>query len=440
MARKVLISFLGTGAPRIEGDSIRPMREYRTADYRIGETSYKGYSFMSAALARHYAIDTMLMVGTVHSMWEELYRWFYDAKNDFKVEDSEQSYNIYKEIGDYCETANHKSALELPHRQEIEQVMGGNSKVVLIKYGIDDQEIRENINNILKLQEYLNPNDELIVDITHSFRSLPIFVMNLLIYLQNVSPKKITISHVHYGMNEANREFGYSPVVDLKSMMDVQEWITGAYAFSMFGNSYKISQLLEKENKEVAPILRDFSDAMNLNYLYPMQAETQKLSGIKNKEYQTDLPKLIISPIINQYIDTFKVTREKHRQSLFQLKLADWQFRHKKFSQAYLTSNDALISFVCESNNIPWDDFDSRERAKNALKGKSNENVLITTKEMRDWFKGHNKRRNGIAHTARVTDIVSLNRKKFEKELSVKEIIKHLDADITKLKKIMDLT
>lgn len=415
------------------------MREYRKADYLIGEDIYKDFTFMSAALARHYTVDKILMVGTVHSMWEELYRWFHDDKSELKVEDNVATYNVYQEIGEHCETANHGSPLNLPHQDAIEQVMGEGSKVVLIKYGVNDEEIQENINRILSLEQFLNSNDELIVDITHSFRSLPIFIMNLLIYLQNVSPKKITISHIHYGMNEACREFGYSPVVDLKSMMDVQEWITGAYAFSMFGNTYKISKLLEKENKSVAPILRGFSDAMNLNYLYPMQAETQKLSGIKNKEYLTDLPKLIISPIVNHYVDTFQVKSEKHRQSHFQLKLADWQYKHKKFGQAYLTSNDALISYVCEINGMAWDDFDCREMAKDALKEKAGGFGISTTQEMRQWFKSHNNRRNGIAHTTRLVNTTYKQGKRIDTEMSPSEIIKSLEKDIQELKTIMNI-
>lgn len=440
MSKRVLISFLGTGASEIVNGNIRPMRKYRTANYQIDGTLYKDYSFMSAALVKHYNIGKILMVGTVHSMWEELYRWFYDAKSETKVEDSEDAYNVYKEIGDYCETAKHESELAIPCQHEIEKVMGEGSKVTLIKYGVTNEEIRENINTILKLQDYLVSNEELIVDITHSFRSLPIFIMNLLIYLQNVSPKNIKISHIHYGMNEASREFGYSPVVDLKAMMDVQEWITGAYAFSMFGNSYKISQLLETENKSVAPILRGFSDAMNLNYLYPMLAETQKLSGIRNKEYQTDLPKLIISPIVSQFVDEFQVKSKAHKQSHFQAKLAEWQYRHKKYGQAYLTSNDALISYVCEINDLPWDDFDSRETAKEALRGKSNDKEMLITPEMKKWFKEHNRRRNGIAHTTRVTKVDYIKGQRMEEELKPSAIIKLLEDDIKQLKDIISLT
>ncbi len=70
MNKRVLISFLGTGASEIVNGNIRPMRKYRTANYQIDGTLYKDYSFMSAALVKHYNIGKILMVGTVHSMWD----------------------------------------------------------------------------------------------------------------------------------------------------------------------------------------------------------------------------------------------------------------------------------------------------------------------------------------------------------------------------------
>lgn len=428
MARKVLISFLGTGP--LES---KETRTYKTANYKLGEEVLGKYPFVSAALQKHYYIDKTLLIGTVHSMWEEVYRWFCVEKQ-IPIDD-----DVYLEIATTCERVNHASPLYIPHREDIEATLGNDSKVILIKYGITEEEIKENINIILGLQQYLNNDDELIVDVTHSFRSLPLFIMNLLIYLQNVSPKHITISHIHYGMLEISRELGYVPILDLRTMIDVNDWITGAYAFSMFGNTYKISQLLEIENKSVAPILRGFSDAMNLNYLYPMQTELQKLSGIRNKEYKTELPKLIISPVVNQFIDTFTVKSVNHNQSHFQLKLAEWQLRHKKYGQAYLTSNDALISFVCESNSIPWDDFVCREKVKEALKNKSEESGITTTPEMRQWFKRHNRYRNGIAHTARITEFSYYKGMKIETELTSTEIIKSLISNIKSLKEIIGL-
>lgn len=419
MANKILISFLGTGPLESKEN-----RQYKTVNYHLGDSDLGKYPFVSAVLKRHYSIDKVLLIGTVHSMWEEVYRWFSEERN-MPIDEG-----IFWKIAETCENNNYSSPLSIPHQDAVEEVLGKGSKIILIKYGINEEEIKENINIILGLQQYLDSGDELIVDVTHSFRSLPLFMMNLIVYLQNVSTKSIKISHIHYGMLEINREIGYAPIIDLQSMLDVNDWITGAYAFSMFGNTYKISKLLENENKSVAPILKGFSDAMNLNYLYPMQAEAQKLSGIKNKDYKTDLPKLIINPVVEDYVKTFLVRDQLHEQSFFQLKLADWQFKHKKYGQAYLTSNDALITYICELNGFTWKQKSGRDKAKEILQKKREGHC---TPEMEDWFNNHNERRNGIAHTVR------LKNKTTGKDLSNKEIIHLLEVDIEELKQIFGL-
>ena len=102
---KVLISFLGTGPFQS-----KEQRIYKTANYHLGENDLGQYPFVSAAIKKHYGINKVLLVGTVHSMWEEVYRWF--------SEDSGQpvDLNIYSELGDACAKANHLSPLLLPHQ------------------------------------------------------------------------------------------------------------------------------------------------------------------------------------------------------------------------------------------------------------------------------------------------------------------------------------
>lgn len=421
MPRKVLISFLGTGS---FDKKMFESREYETANYHLGDENLGDYPFVAAAIRKYYDIETVLLVGTAHSMWEEVYRWFGGEQ---------ASEDVYFDIGTVSSKADYKSPPEIPHVKDIEQALGGESKVVLIKYGLTEEEIRENINTILGLQEYLKNGDELIVDITHAFRSIPIFLMNLLVYLQNVSPKNIKISHIHYGMLDIIKELGYAPIIDLRSMMDVQEWITGAYNFKEFGNAYKVANMLKEENNSVATILRSFSDAMNLNYLYSMQSETQKLSGIRDSEYRTDLPRLIINPVVESFIKNFTINRTQHQQSLYQLKLSEWQFEHKKYAQAYLTSNDALITYVCELQGWEWDDFDKRKDAKDMLrKPKSG-----IPEEMQRWFKAHNNCRNGIAHTMKILDVKYIKGTKMEQSRNVSSIIKSLGNDIKQLKTLI---
>ena len=71
MAKKVLLSFLGTGP--LES---KETRTYKTANYRLGDKELGRFPFVSAALKKFYNIDKIVLVGTVHSMWEEVYRWY----------------------------------------------------------------------------------------------------------------------------------------------------------------------------------------------------------------------------------------------------------------------------------------------------------------------------------------------------------------------------
>ena len=198
MSRKILISFLGTGT-----FEKKEARIYKTARYHLGENDLGNYSFVAAALEKYYNIESIFLIGTVHSMWEEVYKWHREKKSLPVDED------VYIEIADGCEKANHLSELSIPHQKAIEEALGKDSKIVLIKYGLSENEVRENINIILGTERFLRNGDELIVDVTHSFRSLPFFMMNLLFYLQNVSKKKIYISHIHYGMLEMIKEQHY---------------------------------------------------------------------------------------------------------------------------------------------------------------------------------------------------------------------------------------
>lgn len=388
MARKVLLSFLGTGSMESKKE-----REYKTVNYHIEDKDLGDYPFVSAALKKYYDADKVILVGTVHSMWEEVYRWFSEENNIGLDEDA------WAEIAEVCENANSTTDLVIPHQEKIEQAIGNGAKIVLIRYGINEREIKENIDIILGLQQYLEQQDELIVDVTHSFRSLPMFMMNLLIYLKNVCPKQIRISHIHYGMMEMIRELGHAPIIDLRHIMDVNDWITGAYSFSEFGNAYKIADLVADQDKSVSNMLNEFSDLMNLNHLHDIQNISQRLSSIKNKKYETLLPQLTINPIVNSFVNRFSI--QGGTQALFQLKVAKWQLEHRKYAQAILTITEAIVTYVCEINNMQWNNKTEREKAKTVLLDYDSGDcaMLRCDSELSSEFNRLNSIRNSIAHS-----------------------------------------
>ena len=184
---KILISFIGTGNLLPDG---RAQRDYRKALYKLGDEEVET-SFVAYALKQFVKPDKLFLIGTPHSMWEEVYRSFCDHPDD----------NVWAELGEWCEKANKDTPVEImPHKGDIEAAIGKGSKIFPIRYGINEAQIQENIDIILGLRAYLEDGDEIVVDITHSFRSLPLLIMQLILYLKQISAPKVTVSHVYYGM------------------------------------------------------------------------------------------------------------------------------------------------------------------------------------------------------------------------------------------------
>ena len=81
---KILISPLGAGA--LKKDSIESIGRYRKATYKIAGEEYET-SFVASALYKHLELDDIIFIGTVKSMWEEVYFSFCSEKGIMIDED-----------------------------------------------------------------------------------------------------------------------------------------------------------------------------------------------------------------------------------------------------------------------------------------------------------------------------------------------------------------
>lgn len=405
MPRKVLISFLGTGRPVDRG--------YPKASYRFSNGTQIESSFIAYALKEYYAIDSLILVGTVKSIWEEVY-------SSFSGEAYDDKYHL--ELWEHCVAANANSPLFIPDKEKVEKTLGEGSKVVLIKYGLNNDEIRQNENTILCLEEFLNKDDELYVDITHSFRSLPMFLMNTILYLQNVSSKNISIRHIFYGMLDVSSELGYTPVVELNSILEINDWIIGAYSFKEYGNAYKIADLVD--NASVKTKLTKFSELMNLNHLASIENQRQDLASIKNIEYGSALPGMIINPIVSKFIKEFSPTGW---HCDFQFKLAQWHRQHKNYISSFVVFAESIITYVCEINEktkSKWDDYDCRLNIKDVIKDGVEDNGIYCPEDVSLIFREINPIRNSLAHS-------------IKRDNDYRNMIKALDVNMSAFEKIL---
>lgn len=374
---KILISFLGTGSININN---KEAREYRKATYEIEGKLYKE-AFVTKALDKHYNADKVLYIGTLRSMWEEVYKSYFGEEGVHG--------DNYLTLADSIERFGLKSKVD-QEQDEILNAFLHQKKIqpILIQYGLNKNELNYNIRQILKCEQYINSGDDVYIDITHSFRSLPLVLMNVLNYLKDVSKKDFIIKGISYGMLDIARENNnIAPIVQLDVISELHENIKAAHEFNNYGNAYLFSNLLKENCKSMSKILNEFSISKSLNHVYDLKNKIQQFNSFKNEYSQlSPIQEMTIPPVIEDFVNRFN---QKDRDSKFQWNLADWMYDNKQFGYAAIVLIEAIVTKVCEMMSFDPKDKEKRDYAKNVivLSGKSKS---IQSKEMNKLKRRYN--------------------------------------------------
>ncbi len=112
---------------------------------------------------------------------------------------------------------------------------------VSIPSGKEEKEVWELFDIIYK---NIRENGEIYVDITHSFRHLPMFLTVVLNYAKFL--KNIEVKFIGYGALEAKNEKGLVPIFDLTPINEIQEWTIATERFVKSGDAEEIYSKAEK--------------------------------------------------------------------------------------------------------------------------------------------------------------------------------------------------
>jgi CRISPR-associated DxTHG motif protein len=92
------------------------------------------------------------------------------------------------------------------------------------------------------LSANITTDDEIILDVTHAFRALPVIALVSASYLQALSGARIT--HILYGAWEAKQADGRTPVFDLGLFLQLQQWTLAAATLKATGDARPFGRLL----------------------------------------------------------------------------------------------------------------------------------------------------------------------------------------------------
>jgi len=219
--------------------------------------------------------------------------------------------------------------------------------------------------------EHINQNDEIIFDITHAFRSIPILTTVILNYARVI--KDISLQGWFYGAMEAVGSFNdvkqmpiekrIVPIFDLTSFDQLSEWSNGIDQFLTSGNASRVTQLAEKSTVTILTRTkgRDLSQKKIKGFAKALDKFTKTLStcrgrdisydAINLKQYLEDCRKIEFNNHLNKPLQPLfkkvKIQLAQFEQSVVKdgIQAAKWCLAHNLIQQGYTILQEVLITY-----------------------------------------------------------------------------------------------
>ena len=136
--------------------------------------------------------------------------------------------------------------------------------------------------------------------------------------------------------------------------------------------------------EDIKKELRNFSNAMNMNYIGSLLESLKNLADLETKNKIDSIKgpaKHIIPNILKNFLRDFDIKDidEKEKTYLFQATLAKWHCEQKRYAMAYININEAIIGFIMDTLEFPLLSSD-KKRDENKL-AKDWLNMIISRHE-----------------------------------------------------------
>jgi CRISPR-associated Csx2 family protein len=277
--------------------------------------------------------------------------------------------------------------------------------------------------NFVKIYDCLQKEDLIYLDITNSFRSIPLFTAVLLNYARFL--KQTTTKAVYYGAFEAIGVPAYeveqkikdpkdrkATIIDLTNLINLQLWTVASSDFVRYGNSAALVDLLkqDKELNKIATTVQELTAALSINNLQEAFATTQKLDTQLKRIKATDMldnpAKRLVANLIEKFPERFQKTIVAEGK-LFtpagfeaQADLIQYYLNNEQqYVQAITVAREALVSKYC----IVHDMTDIE-----ALKYKNRDKISKWLGDMADKIKPQKKKQNADNITNMSSDALKL--------------------------------
>ena len=227
-----------------------------------------------------------------------------------------------------------------------------------ISEGFSEKEVWDIFDTVY---QKLNNNDEIYFDITHSFRSIPMFSTVLFNYSHVM--KETKIAAVYYGAFEKLGSFfdvrkldiekRKAPIINLMNVVRLQEYTDMAYSLTTFGRVKNISKVLANENSELnisikylCESIENFDNYLIANRMLDIKSGKCILSMRNHIKaiLKLDIP-TPIKDVIHKLED--ELISFKTEDSFDNVEAAiNWAVKYKMLPQAFTLGQEYIISLL----------------------------------------------------------------------------------------------
>lgn len=369
---KVLLLSLGVGAlnereipdkkeyieQQLLGEGTFP---YRTAKYRFhGEEKIYESPFVAEPLIDRFQPDIVVLIGTVRSCWSSFFAKYSDDTEHEKKSNLALSLFESEETHGLNTPQSEINEIEKKIKDTLDElsIYSNNKPVklipVLIPYGLADGDTRETYSKISRvLKDVFDQADsvEVAFDITHSFRSMPIYNLTVVNYFSSLQDKPIDITHVYYGNLDVRSENNdVAEIIDLKDMVDILKLTGGVSEFKNTGSTLTLSNHMQDER--LKELLEEFDFSTQMNAFDDIDASIEAIldymdetgaQGARN----ADLADMLKAALGKALVDMDVLETDYWRSLPFwakQYAIGQWFLRQKRYGLAVAVGMEAVRS------------------------------------------------------------------------------------------------
>ncbi len=425
--KKILILTLGTGQKKngtssfdviIEKGIDKLAQSYQSTKYQFdGKETVEDVSFVAEPLIENYHPDYIYILGTQNSVWTSFWINFVTKAN---LDEEAKSYaaEVIKPVWDIeNDVYSFETEKRLAYQGKIQEVFEKflprilnveKIRVILLPYGINHEELNVIYRTIFDQFENDFKEDERVLgekqtydvafDITHSFRSLPIYNYAILNYFRQITSYEVNIREIYYGMFEARSiNHDIAPIVKLGEITGLMNLTNAVAEFNNTGSVKALISFLDQVKEDnpsidkMKDILVEFDWAAGANSGLELIQSIEKLNKLisendESKGIYNDIKKALSKVLEKRVFEDLpyslkdiKTAKNSLEYADYQLVLAKWYYDQHRYSQSACIACEAFRSYImflyARTKNI-----------KDNLEWTANQDKRTNVND--DWFNG----------------------------------------------------